>query len=98
MKNYLGLVICDVKEFMSDKVNLVLIAIIVFMGVGLYGQYRLEKIGNDILAENQKMKTEILNEIKTNRKKMHFRYFNLTRSLEDIYDVEIDTRNGEEKR
>lgn len=26
--------------------------------------------------------------------KVHFRYFNLTRSLEDIYNVKIDTKDG----
>lgn len=31
-------------------------------------------------------------------KKTDYRYFNVTRSLEDIHNVEIDTHNGEIKR
>ena len=26
--------------------------------------------------------------------KVHFRYYNLTKSLEDIYNIQIDTRDG----
>lgn len=36
----------------------------------------------------------IIKEIKSVEKKVDFRYFNLTRSLESIYNIEIDTKDG----
>lgn len=38
------------------------------------------------------------NEISEVKKKVHFRYFNLTNSLEDIHKVIINTENGRIKR
>ena len=38
--------------------------------------------------------TNILNNLSEIEKKVDYRYFNLTRSLEDIYNVEIDTYKG----
>lgn len=37
---------------------------------------------------------ELHNQIDTCISKIHFRYYNLTRSLEEIHNVEIDTRDG----
>ncbi len=34
------------------------------------------------------------NRIENCTNKVHFRYYNLTKSLEDIHNVEIDTRDG----
>lgn len=36
----------------------------------------------------------ILNQIKKTEKKVDFRYFNTTRTLEDIHNVEIETKQG----
>lgn len=36
----------------------------------------------------------ILNQIKKTEKKVAFRYFNTTRTLEDIHNVEIETKQG----
>ena len=38
--------------------------------------------------------TNILKNLSEIEKKVDYRYFNLTRSLEDIYNVEIDTYKG----
>lgn len=37
---------------------------------------------------------ELSNEILDVKKKVHFRYFNLTHSLEDIHKVKINTKDG----
>lgn len=34
------------------------------------------------------------NQIEDCTNKVHFRYYNLTKSLEDIHNVQIDTRDG----
>ena len=98
MKNYLGFLIGDAKEFLCNETNRVFIAVI-FVGVLVcYSQYRTEMHLRAMENVNVQNNKEVLAEIKTNRDKMHFRYFNLTRSLEDINDVKIDTRSGEVKR
>lgn len=37
---------------------------------------------------------QVSNEVTEVKKKVNFRYFNLTHSLEDIYNVKINTENG----
>lgn len=36
----------------------------------------------------------IINQIEQTEKKVDFRYFNTTRSLENLHNVEIDTKDG----
>lgn len=98
MKNYLGFLIGDAKEFLCNATNRVFIAVILVGVLVCYSQFRTEKLIRAMENINVKNNKEVLAEIKTNRDKIHFRYFNLTRSLEDINDVEIDTRSGEVKR
>ncbi len=40
------------------------------------------------------MNNTILKQIKKTEKKVDFRYFNTTRSLQDIHSVEIETKQG----
>lgn len=94
MKNYIGLLVCDAKDFLSDATNRVFIAVIVLFLAVCYCQVRTEKAIKRVYNYDVKAKKELLTEIKTNRDKIHFRYFNLTNSLEDIHNVKIDTLNG----
>ena len=94
MKNYLGLLIADAKEFLCNETNRVFVAVIIVGLTVCFCQIRTEKAINKIYNYNIRAKKELLTEIKTNRNKIHFRYFNLTRSLEDIHKVKIDTKNG----
>ena len=94
MKNYLGLLIADAKEFLCNETNRVFIAVIIVGVLVCYSQYRTENILHTVRNVNAQNHKELLAEVKTNRNKIHFRYFNLTRSLEDIHNVKIDTKNG----
>ena len=82
MKN-LNLLFSDVKEFLSNEINrLTVIVLVLCVGCG-YGFYKThEQI------------TSVQESVKKCEKKVDFRYFNLTRSLEDINHVKIDTKNG----
>lgn len=77
---------------MNSAITL-LYVIITLMCISLFCQTFLIKnfaTRSDIAV----LKTEI-SEVK---KKVHFRYFNLTNSLEDIHKVKINTENGRIKR
>lgn len=82
MKN-LNLFLADAKEFLSDEVNRVLIAVIIF-GIVLIGLecYHVRTHG------------KIMQKIEKTEKKVDFRYFNTTKSLEYIHNIEIDTKTG----
>ena len=73
----------DLKAFFCSTLNafciFILIINIVILGF-------LVKLNNDIKNINT--------EIKMNRDKLNFRYFNLTQSLEDIHKIKIDTKTG----
>lgn len=86
MKNF-GLLFTDVKDFLSNELNRIFVAILMLCVLVGCGQYRTEKYLAGIKAD-----------ILKNRDKIHFRYFNLTKSLEGIYKVAIDTKNGEIKK
>lgn len=65
-----------------------------FMHFGMLWPMRTEKAIKSAHNYNMNAQKELMTEIKTNRNKIHFRYFNLTRSLEEIHNVKIDTKNG----
>ena len=94
MKNYLGLLIGDAKEFLCNETNRVFISVIVLCLLVCYCQIRTEKAIKRVYNYDVKAKKELLTEIKENRKDVHFRYFNLTTSLEELNNVKIDTLNG----
>lgn len=94
MKNYIGLLVCDAKDFLSDAANRVLVAVIVLCFAVCYCQVRTEKAIKRVYNYDVKAKKELLTEIKSNRDKIDFRYFNLTRTLEDLHNVKIDTHYG----
>ena len=95
----------DIKSFFSSMLNTVCILLLCFCLAILAFEI---KLNNDVqilskkitdLAQNSSQQIDdstqkICNEIKTNRDKIHFRYFNITHSLEDIHGVKINTKNG----
>lgn len=94
MKNSVGLLLSEAQEFLCNEVNRVFVAVVILCILVCYGQVRTEKAIKKNYNYNVRAKKELITEIKTNREKTHFRYFNLTRSLEEIHNVKIDTKNG----
>ena len=93
MKN-LNLFLTDVKDFLCNEVNRVFVFVILLCILVCYGQVRTEKEIKKVYNYNVRANKELLTEINTNRDKIHFRYFNLSRTLEEIHNVKIDTKNG----
>lgn len=90
MRNGISILFDDVKNFLSNEINRLTILLIAFIVICSVWQY---KIHNDILN------IQTIIESKSNKieKKVDFRYFNISRSLEKIFEVSIDTKNGELK-
>ncbi|MGN0015646.1 MAG: hypothetical protein ACI37T_09545 [Candidatus Gastranaerophilaceae bacterium] len=87
-------VFSDIKEFFSNIMNTVCVLLLCFCLAILGFQFKITK---DLATLEYKIDTssqKICDEIKINRDKIHFRYFNLTNSLEDINGVKINTKNG----
>ncbi|MDR1013099.1 MAG: hypothetical protein LBL38_02410 [Lactobacillales bacterium] len=76
----------DVKEFMGNGINRLFVIVIIFFAITISQQ----------VITQQKIKL-MENSIKKAEKKVDFRYFNTTRTLEEIHHVKIDTKNGELK-
>lgn len=73
----------DVKGFLKDSVNKLTVITLIF---GITITAGLIKIHQEI-KETQQAITKC-------EKKVDYRYFNLTRSLEDIHGIKIDTHKG----
>ena len=73
----------DMKTFLSNGVNglSVLVIIAIIMNIAFFLVLR-----NDVRTINY--------QLEKTKDAVHFRYFNLTRSLEDFWGVKIDTHTG----
>ncbi len=94
MKN-LNLFISDAKEFMANETNSLLIWIIIInVVVCLWIHHEINNVKLIMQSNNSKL----IEQIEKVDKKVDFRYFNTTTSLEEIHHVKIDTRTGELKK
>ena len=94
MKNF-QILFTDVKRFMGNEVNrLFLLIILVNLVMFLCLALEIHNLKKTINLEAEKLNNQI---IQVN-KKVDFRYFNTTHSLEDIHNLKIDTHNGEIKK
>ena len=90
MKNF-NILFTDVKGFMANEVNRVFVLFtVVNIFLALFIHFDIQSLKNNYISlENSIIKTQ---------KKVDYRYFNLTRSLEDIHNIKIDTQSGEIKK
>lgn len=98
----------DIKEqkMMSaelKKMNLtvkLLYVVVLFLCITVtlqaYSMFSINKKFSNVVTQSDIV--ELKNEISEVKKKVHFRYFNLTNSLEDIHKVKINTQNGHLKK
>lgn len=73
----------ELRKMFRDKLNFVILLLVILLGVNVYGYISLN---NKITQANIEIK-----------KKVDFRYFNTTKTLEELNNVDIDTLNGELK-
>lgn len=93
MRNGIFGLFSDVKNYLSEGINFVTLLLIILIITMLSCFYQMNKRIDDLKQDI----ITVEKEIKINRDKIHFRYFNLTKSLEKIHNVEIDTHTGEIK-
>lgn len=94
MRNGIYGLFADVKEFFNQGMNGILTILIICMVLIIGYNYKISSDITDLRRNQESNQAEIIKEIENNRKKIHYRYFNLTKSLEDINNVEINTRDG----
>ncbi len=93
MRN-INLLFSDVKNFMAKEVNRVFVLFMVItLSIGLFLHLEIQNLKRFIVSSDTKLEEEIT---KT-RKRIDYRYFNTTRTLEDLHNVRIDTKNGDLK-
>lgn len=96
MKDYdLNILFSDTKNFIVNEINktsVTLIILFIFLCVFVHFEIRSVK------TELNKKNTEVTEQITKLNNKIDFRYFNTTRSLEDIHKLKIDTKTGEIKK
>lgn len=73
----------ELRKMFRDKLNFVILLLVILFGVNVYEYISLN---NKITQANIEIK-----------KKVDFRYFNTTKTLEELNNVDIDTLNGELK-
>lgn len=73
----------ELRKMFRDKLNFVILLLVILLGVNVYGYISLN---NKITQANIEIK-----------KKVDFRDFNTTKTLEELNNVDIDTLNGELK-
>ena len=93
MRN-INLLFSDVKNFMANEVNRVFVLFVVIsLSIGIFLHWEIQNLKRFIVSSDTKLEEEIT---KT-RKRIDYRYFNTTRTLEDLHNVRIDTKNGDLK-
>ncbi|OLA76007.1 MAG: hypothetical protein BHW55_09370 [Candidatus Melainabacteria bacterium 35_41] len=97
MRN-INLLFSDAKDFLYNEVNRVFIAVIlagVILGYIIYsGNSAILKSNEELLKSN----AELMQKMEKLKAQVDFRYFNTTRSLEDIHNVRIDTHYGDVRK
>ena len=90
MKNF-NLLFSDVKNFMASEVNRLFIFIIAInIGFGVFLHIEILKLKETILTNTERIEQQITQ----TRKRVDYRYFNTTRTIEDLYGVKINTKDG----
>ena len=93
MKTFFML-ISDAKDFMANEINRLFVWVLVLNIVTMtFVHFEVKSIKEFQLKENEKMLEQLVHV----RKRVDYRYFNMTRTFEDIYDIKIDTGSGELK-
>lgn len=93
MKNFFML-ISDAKDFMANEMNRLFIWVLVLNIINLgFIHYEVKSLKELQVKENQKM----LEQLAHVRKRVDYRYFNMTRTFEDLYKIKINTLDGELK-
>lgn len=87
MENFIGNVSKSIKLLVSEKINLAILLIIVGFCVTWFLDFRILE---GIKATEKKVEsaTELI------KKRVDYRYFNLNNSLQDLFNVEIETHHG----
>lgn len=94
MVNNATILFKDVKNFLSSEVNRVFISVVIVGLISVYNCYRTEVLINELKEQIKTNQTELLASDKKIIDKVHFRYFNTTKSLEEIHNIKINTKNG----
>ncbi len=81
MKNLMTKLVIGLKCLLREKMNFIILLFIINICISMHNYYNLNsKIDNTTLLL---------------KKRIDFRYFNTTRTIESVFNVRVDTYNGE---
>lgn len=90
----LNLLISDAKDFMANEVNRLFVWVLVLnLIIVCYIHIEIKNLKQLQAKQNENLEQEI----DSVRKRVDYRYFNMTRTMQDLYNIKIDTKNGELK-
>ena len=90
MKN-ISLLFSDVKNFMANEVNrLFTLILLINILIGFFLHFEIASLKQQIFLRTEQLDMDIIKA----KKRVDYRYFNMTRTLEDIFNIKIDTKDG----
>lgn len=89
-----GMLFKDVKNFLFNEVNRVFVAVIFVGIINLVSIVRTEMLFIKLNEQNNEYYNQLINSDNKIEKKIDYRYFNITKSLEEIHSVKIITKDG----
>lgn len=87
MQNGMSGLSSDLKEFFDNGINRLTVIVLLFA-------LAILATGITTNVNICQLKKLVQTESKNTRNSVHFRYFNLTNSLEDIHRIKLDTKDG----
>lgn len=84
----------NLKVIFDEKTNVIIALLLIALGLNIFAIFEIinvKKISDDNFQNLEKFIDKRCEDVDD---KVDFRYFNLTRSIQDIHGVNIDTRKG----
>lgn len=85
------LLISDAKSFFANEINSLSVWVLILtLCSAAFTHFEIAALKSEQQKETQKL----CEELEVVRKRVDYRYFNTTRTLEGLYGVKIDTQDG----
>ena len=84
----------NLKVFFEEKTNVIIALLLVMFGLNIFAILEVQNVKKNSDDNFKNLEKFIDKRCEDVDDKVDFRYFNLTRSIQDIHGVNIDTKRG----